>query len=52
MYILVRHFPITDRGKINWWEKNKAMLKDKYGIPVTDKKGYITMTTSPKIQSW
>ncbi|MDE9518522.1 DUF943 family protein [Xenorhabdus bovienii] len=37
--VLVKHFPITDRGKIDWWEKNKSMLKNKYGIPVTDKDG-------------
>lgn len=31
--ILVDHFPLTVRGKIAWWQKNKAMLKSCYGIP-------------------
>lgn len=34
--VLVKNFPWTDRGKINWWLKNKAMLKDKYNIPKPD----------------
>ena len=25
--VLVKTFPFTDRGKINWWLKNKDMLK-------------------------
>ncbi|WP_016583151.1 DUF943 family protein, partial [Yersinia pestis] len=32
-YILVNNFPITDRGRIAWWENNKSMLKEKYNIP-------------------
>jgi hypothetical protein len=31
--VLVKNFPITDQGKINWWLENKEMLKDKYNIP-------------------
>jgi hypothetical protein len=31
--VLVDHFPITMRGKIDWWQKNKDMLKLRYGIP-------------------
>jgi len=31
--ILVRHFPLTDKGKIRWWQKNQAMIKEKYGLP-------------------
>ncbi len=38
-YILVRHFPLTDQGKITWWKENKAMLKKKYGIPKYDLNG-------------
>lgn len=34
--VLVKAFPFTDKGKINWWLKNKEMLKDKYGIPKPD----------------
>ncbi|MCT4714914.1 DUF943 family protein [Enterobacteriaceae bacterium H18W14] len=31
--ILVKNFPITDRGKIAWWLENKNRLKSRYGIP-------------------
>lgn len=27
-FILVRNFPITDQGKITWWEDNKIKLKE------------------------
>ncbi|CDH19205.1 DUF943 family protein [Xenorhabdus bovienii] len=37
--VLVRHFPLTDSGKIAWWEKNKQSLKTNYGIPYTDDDG-------------
>lgn len=32
-YIIVKNFPITDKGQINWWLKNKDMLKKSYNIP-------------------
>lgn len=32
-YVLVRNFPYTDKGKINWWLKNKNTLKNQYKIP-------------------
>ncbi|WP_038830776.1 DUF943 family protein, partial [Yersinia pseudotuberculosis] len=25
-YVLVKNFPITDQGKISWWEDNKSIL--------------------------
>ena len=31
--VLVKNFPFTSRGKINWWLENKEMLKAKYEIP-------------------
>lgn len=31
--VLVKEYPFTDAGKIKWWLKNKAMLKQKYNIP-------------------
>lgn len=31
-HILVRHFPLTDKGKIDWWKKNAALLKTRYAI--------------------
>jgi len=31
--VLVRHFPLTQKGQIEWWLKNKDMLKQRYNIP-------------------
>lgn len=31
--VLVKNFPLTDKGKIDWWLKNKDMLKSRYNIP-------------------
>jgi len=31
--VLVKNFPITDKGKIDWWLKNKDTLKLQYDIP-------------------
>lgn len=42
-YVLVRSFPPTDKGKINWWLKNKDMLKEKYDIPKPSSSGYFTI---------
>ncbi|AVJ19855.1 hypothetical protein CLM71_23260 [Serratia sp. MYb239] len=42
-YVLVRSFPLTDKGKINWWLKNKDMLKAKYDIPKPSSSGYFTI---------
>lgn len=41
--VLVRNFPITDRGQINWWLKNKDMLKRRYGIPKPSSYGNFTI---------
>jgi hypothetical protein len=41
--ILVSHFPLTDRGRIEWWENNRARLKTDYGIPEPDEEGYFTV---------
>ena len=38
--ILVRHFPLLKSRKIKWWEVNKKMIKEKYGIPVADEEGF------------
>lgn len=32
-YILVRNFPLTDRGKIAWWLDHADELKAKYAFP-------------------
>lgn len=31
--ILVKNFPVTDKGKIEWWLENKKILKTRYNIP-------------------
>ncbi|WP_434462565.1 DUF943 family protein [Serratia plymuthica] len=42
--VLVKNFPFTDKGKINWWLKNKEILKDKYQIPETASNRFFTIT--------
>jgi len=41
--VLVNNFPLTDKGKINWWLKNKDRLKEKYNIPKPSSSGYFTI---------
>ena len=41
--VLVKNFPFTDSGKINWWLKNKAMLKSRYNIPKPASYGNFTI---------
>lgn len=38
-YLLVKDFPITAKGQINWWLKNTKMLKNHYDIPKPDSDG-------------
>lgn len=33
-YVIVKHFPVTKKSKIRWWEKNKSLFKEKYHVPV------------------
>jgi len=42
--VLVENFPLTDKGKINWWLENKKMLREKYQVPAPDKDGYFSLT--------
>jgi len=37
--VLVKKFPITEKGRIKWWEENKSMLKEKYQIPMPSSDG-------------
>ncbi|MBK4724197.1 DUF943 family protein [Pantoea agglomerans] len=37
--ILVKHYPLTDKGKIEWWLKNKNMFQTKYNVPKPDESG-------------
>ncbi|WON78986.1 DUF943 family protein [Serratia sp. UGAL515B_01] len=41
--VLVRNFPFTNNGKVNWWLENKGMLKDKYNIPKPAEDGFYTI---------
>ncbi|MGF9657675.1 DUF943 family protein [Pantoea agglomerans] len=41
--VLVKSFPFTDKGKINWWLTNKEILKARYNIPKTDSDGSFTV---------
>ncbi|MDF7681589.1 DUF943 family protein [Enterobacteriaceae bacterium ESL0689] len=42
-YVLVKNFPLTDNGKINWWLENKSRLKRKCDIPQPDANGFFTI---------
>ncbi|AHK19378.1 membrane protein [Yersinia similis] len=41
--VLVRNFPFTDKGKINWWLENRDILKAKYSIPKPASDGFYTV---------
>ncbi|WP_421505094.1 DUF943 family protein [Erwinia rhapontici] len=41
--VLVKNFPLTNSGKINWWLKNKEALDSKYKIPNSDSDGSFTI---------
>jgi hypothetical protein len=34
--VVVKNFPITDRGKVEWWKKNLTQLKLRYNTPEID----------------
>ncbi|WP_261641638.1 DUF943 family protein [Erwinia mallotivora] len=42
--VLVKNFPCTDKGKINWWLKNKNTIGKKYQIPTPDRNGNFSLT--------
>lgn len=42
-YILVKNFPFSDKGKINWWLKNKDKLKNEHDIPKLSNAGNFTV---------
>ncbi len=35
------HFPITDRGKLNWWRENERKILEKYNLPKNNFSVYI-----------
>jgi len=41
--VLVKNFPITEKGQINWWLKNKDILKSTYAIPKSSSYGSFTV---------
>ncbi len=41
--VLVKSYPITDKGKIAWWQENKGILKEKYDIPKPKPDGSFTV---------
>ncbi|MDX5628284.1 MULTISPECIES: DUF943 family protein [unclassified Brenneria] len=42
--VLVLNFPLTNRGKIDWWLKHKDMLKEQYAIPKRSSYGSFNIT--------
>lgn len=38
--IVVNKFPLTQRGRVKWWEDNQLYFKEKYGIPKADEFGH------------
>ncbi|WBF44074.1 DUF943 family protein [Serratia rubidaea] len=42
--VLVNNFPLTTKGKIEWWLQNKDMLKERYGIPKPASYGDFSIT--------
>ncbi len=36
--IIVKNLPLTDRGKIKWWEENKEQMKKDYNLPIGKEK--------------
>lgn len=35
-HILVKNFPLTDKGKINWWLENQKTIKIHYNVPQSE----------------
>lgn len=38
--VIMKYPPVTDKGKIKWWEENNMIMNDKYHVPV-DKGSYL-----------
>lgn len=37
--IIIKNSPITDEGRIKWWQKNEHTIQSKYGIPKPERNG-------------
>lgn len=35
-HILVKNYPLTDKGKINWWLENEKTIKIHYNVPQSE----------------
>lgn len=42
--VLVKSFPLTDKGRIKWWLENKDKLRENYHVPAPDKDGFFSVT--------
>ncbi|MBK4727935.1 DUF943 family protein [Pantoea agglomerans] len=46
IYLFVKHFPVTDKGRIAWWQENKSLLIEKYNLPFIGSKYSWTVLVS------
>ncbi|WP_144818402.1 MULTISPECIES: DUF943 family protein [Enterobacteriaceae] len=42
-HILVKSFPLTDKGKINWWLENEKRIKIHYNLPQSESQKSFTV---------
>lgn len=42
-HILVKSFPLTDKGKINWWLENEKTIKIHYNVPQSESQKSFTV---------
>ncbi|WP_312777622.1 DUF943 family protein [Pseudescherichia sp.] len=42
-HILVKSFPLTDKGKINWWLENEKRIKIHYNVPQSESQKSFTV---------
>lgn len=42
--VLVKNFPLTDKGKINWWLERSKHMEKEYQIPKPDNDGSFYLT--------
>lgn len=42
--VLVKNFPLTDKGKINWWLESSKHMEKEYQIPKPDNDGSFYLT--------
>lgn len=42
-HILVKNFPLTDKGKISWWLENEKRIKIHYNVPQSESQKSFTV---------